>query len=87
MLRLDLYHYGSGIKVRLHDHPYARDDRCGPECENYATERSYPSGGESPRDRRHQVAHAAQAAIMARTLSHRTFLDLLADQPRLDLGD
>lgn len=87
MLRVDLYHYGSGVKVRLHDHPYARDDRCGPECEDYATERSYGTREDRPRQRRNDIARAAFDALVTRGMTDQGFLDLLADQPRLDLGD
>lgn len=87
MLRLDVYEYGSGVKSRLHDHPYARDDRCDPECYDYATERSYGAREDRPADRRKAIVAAALTALMTPALGHVAFLNLLADQPRLDLGD
>nr|CRY96728.1 hypothetical protein [uncultured prokaryote] len=85
MIKIDVYPWGSGIRVRLHHHPYGRDRSCGSECYDEATQRTYPARNESPREIRRQIADATSRSIMAPTTGHRQFLFMLGDQQTLDL--
>lgn len=74
MLRLDIYYYGSGVRVRSHHHAAGADEACNPECEERSLQRCYSEHGESPADTRKRIATAASRAVMASTTGHRQFL-------------
>lgn len=83
MIRLDLYAYGSGIKVRLHDHVGTEDGSCGEYCEEHSCQRAYPQYKDTPQSIRNQVALAAVAALMEKSLSHKEFQNMLGWQEPL----
>jgi hypothetical protein len=77
---LAISQFGNDLRVRLHDHPYAPGDACGPECYEYASERTYAAREDRPRDLRDQVTAAAVRALRSSSIGHQHFLDLSGEQ-------
>lgn len=83
MIRIAVYAYGSGYRVRSHEHFGAEDDRCTPDCQNEALERCYPERGQRP----HETVTLLLAAITT-TLRRQSAAEVLRaahDQPYLPL--
>lgn len=74
MYRLDVYYFGTGVRVRLHHHASGADEPCSSQCEETALERCYSEHNESPADTRKRIAAAAARALMTPTTSHRQFV-------------
>jgi len=83
VLNVEIYHAGTVPRVRLHHHPYARDERCGPECHEYAAERCYGKRGDSPAEYRKRVVAAVVAVLLDPSIGHREFSFLVSDQKTL----
>nr|CRY96722.1 hypothetical protein [uncultured prokaryote] len=85
MLKIDLYPYGSGYRVRVHQHPGPADERCTSDCYHYAPERAYGRKGDKPSETRALVTAACVRALNQRETGHVQFLNDLGEQIALDL--
>lgn len=85
MIKIDIYHGGNSARVRLHYHPYAADDRCGPECDYEATERAYQPHKGGPSDYRKAVVAALVAVCLDPAINHNEWQMMVGEQSRLAL--
>ena len=85
MIKIDLYAYGSGYRVRAHHHDGPADERCSSECYEYAVERAYGRKGDKPHETRALVTAAVVRVLNQRETGHAQFLNDLGEQMKLDL--
>lgn len=85
VIKIDVYHAGSSARVRLHHHPYAADDRCGPECEQESCERAYHPHKGSLADYRKTTIAALVALCLDPGTSHAEWAAMVGEQSRLDI--
>lgn len=85
MIKIDLYPYGSGYRVRAHHHPAPADERCQSECYHYSVERAYGRKGDKPSETRALITAAVVRALNQRETGHQQFLNDLGEQMSLDL--
>ena len=86
MIKIDIYHSGASARVRLHDHPYAADERCGPDCEHEACYRAYQPHKGTARDYRQTVIAAVVEALSDPSVGHVEFASMVGEQQALTLG-
>lgn len=85
MIKIDVYRYGSGYRVRAHHHLDGKDERCTENCYYYSTERTYGRKGDKPSETRGLVTAAVVRALNQQETGHVQFLQDLGDQLELDL--
>lgn len=84
-IRIDVYAYGSGFRVRAHHHEPSADDQCSEDCYHYAPERAYGRKGDKPSETRALITAAVARALNQRETGHAQFLADLGDQMKLEL--
>lgn len=80
-MRIDVYAWGSGYRVRVHEHDGGADDRCCDACTDDHVERAYPDLRVNPFEQRVQVESAIARAL--RAYGHAEFMRMLRDQQPL----
>lgn len=85
MIKIDIYAYGSGYRVRAHHHLDGADERCTENCYHYTPERTYGRKGDKPHETRALVTAAVVRALNQRETGHVQFLNDLGEQLTLDL--
>lgn len=85
MLRIDVYAYGSGYRVRAHHHAADANEDCSQDCYHYAPERAYGRKGDKPAETRALLTAAVVRALNQRETGHAQFLNDVGDQTRMEL--